>query len=194
MVLTKRERMLAIATLLVIGGGGLYAAVIKPLSDWRQETEDEKLELEAQTQEAQSLFERRRLLEGKWKGLIVGMKSDADAESRIARALDEWSRQTMLTLSSMKPDRSVTDKGMNEITYVVAGRGTLEAVASFLYKVETSELPVKVTNLQLGSTSESGDNMSLQLRLSAIYLGGAQKTSESTSQQQPEANDEEQEL
>ena len=38
----------------------------------------------------------------------------------------------------------MSEKGMNEITFVVAGRGTLEAVASFLYRVETAELPVKV--------------------------------------------------
>ncbi|MBP7052279.1 MAG: hypothetical protein KBE65_14800 [Phycisphaerae bacterium] len=193
MVLTKRERMLAIATLLVVGIGGLYVAVIKPLSDWRRETENEKIELEAQLQEAQDLFSRKRLLEGKWRGLLSeGMKSDADAENRIARALDEWSRQTGLSLSSMKADRSVTEKGMNEIILSVGGRGTIEAVASFLYRVETAELPVRVMNLQLGS--ESGDTLSLQLQLSAIYLGSVKNTSVPTSPQQPEANDEEQEI
>jgi len=185
--------MLAIATLLVVGVGGLYVAVIKPLSDWRRETENEKIELEAQLQEAQDLFSRKRLLEGKWRGLLSeGMKSDADAENRIARALDEWSRQTGLSLSSMKADRSVTEKGMNEIVFSVAGRGTIEAVASFLYRVETAELPVRVMNLQLGS--ESGDTLSLQLQLSAIYLGSVKNTSVPTSPQQPEANDEEQEI
>jgi len=74
----------------------------------------------------------------------------------------------------------------------VAGRGGIEAVASFLFRVETTELPVRITNLQLGS--ESGDTLSLQLQLSAIYLGSVKKTSVSTSQQQPEANDDEQEI
>ncbi len=190
MVLTKRERILAIVTGVVLGALAINSAIIKPLSAWRQETEDEKLELEAQVQEAQSLLERRRLLEGKWRGLLSeGMKSDADAERRIARALDEWSRQTGLSLSSTKPDRSVTEKGMNEVTFAVAGRGTMESVASFLYRVETSELPVKVTNMQLGA--ESGDNLSLQLHLSAIHLGSVQKASDTTPQQQPEANDDE---
>ncbi len=194
MVLSKRERILAIATLLVLGALAANAMIISPLDKRRQRTTNEKLELEAQVAQAQNLFDRRKMLERKWKGLLSeGMRSDADAESRIARALDEWSRQTRLELSSVKPERTSTEKGMNEITFVVAGRGGLDAVASFLYKVETSELPVKVTDMQLGSAGESGDSMSLQLRISAMYMGASQKTSEKPSQKQPEANDHDEE-
>ena len=193
MVLSKRERILAIATILVLGALALNAIIIKPLSARREQTTNEKLELEAQLAEAQNVFERRRMLERKWKGLLSeGMRSDADAESRVARALNEWSRQTRLTLTSVKPERSATDKGLNEITFVMAGRGGLEAVASFLYRIETSELPVKVTDMQLGSTSESGDNMSLQLRLSAVYPGAPKASEKSPQKQQSEANDEDQ--
>lgn len=192
MVLSKRERILALATVLVLGVLALNTIIVDPLITQRRQTADDKLELEAQIAEAQGLFDRRKMLERKWKGLLSeGLRNDADAESRVARALNEWSRQTRLTLTSVKPERTTSDKGMNEITFVLAGRGTLEAVASFLYKVETAELPVKVTGLQLGSTGESGDVMSLQLRISAVYLGAPQKASETPSQPaQPEANHE----
>jgi len=194
MVLSKRERILAIATLVVLGALALNATLIKPLSERRQQTTNAKLELEAQIAEAQNTFERRKLLERKWKGLLPSdMRSDADTESRIARAMNEWSRQTRLTLTSVKPERSTTDKGMNEIMFVVAGRGGLEAVASFLYRLETSELPVKVTEMQLGSAGESTDSMSLQLRISAVYPGAPSKASDKSSQKkQSEANHEEQ--
>jgi len=193
MVLSKRERILVIATIVVLGGGAIYAVVLNPLDRMRQQTTNEKLELETQLAQARNLFDRRKMLERKWKGLLSeGMQNDADAESRIARALTEWAGQTGLTLSSVKPESTSTDKGMNEVIFVVAGQGGLDSVASFLYKVETAELPVKVTNMQLGSSSESGDNMSLQLRLSAIYAGSSRKTAEEPSQKQPETNDEEQ--
>jgi Tfp pilus assembly protein PilO len=183
------------ATILVLGALALNAIVINPLSTRRVQTTNAKLELEAQVAEAQNLFQRRQMLERKWKPLLSEWtRSGADAESRVAREMNDWSRQTGLTLTSVKPERSTTDKGMNEITFVVAGRGGLEAVASFLYKVETSELPVKVTDMQLGSTSESGDNMSLQLRLSAVYPGEPSKASEKPSQKQPSEADHEQEL
>ncbi len=192
MVLSKQERILVIVTVLVLGFWAVNAVVIDPLSRMRGQTASEKLELEAQLEQAQNTFNRRRTLERKWKGLLSeGMQSDADAEIRIARALTEWSRQTGLSLSSLKPERTITDKGMNEVTFVVAGEGNLEGVASFLYRVETAELPVKVTHMQLGSSSESGDSMSLQLRLSAVYAGTSQKAAEKTSKKQTESSDEE---
>jgi hypothetical protein len=43
-------------------------------------------------------------------------------------------------------------------------------VSQFLWQVETSSLPVKIKDIQLGSRNENADDMSLQLRLSAIYL------------------------
>jgi hypothetical protein len=70
----------------------------------------------------------------------------------------------------------------------VAGKGTLDSVARFVWQVETASLPVKIKDMQLGSSSESGDSMSLQLHLSALYLR-TQETPLDTNQ--PEVKDEE---
>lgn len=153
--------------------------VLTPTLRRLQATGNQKQELLAQLSETQSLFERRGMLERKWKTMLSdGLGNDAEAESRIAKALDEWSVDTRLTLTSVKPDRVAGDKGLKEMTFVVAGKGRLDAVAKFLHRVETSELPLKVKDMQLGSASEAGDSMSLQLRLSALYLGAEDKSSE----------------
>jgi hypothetical protein len=147
----------------------------------------------AQLAEAHGLFEGRGKLERKWKTMLSdGLRNDAEAESRVARALDDWAADTRVTLSSVKPERAAGDKGLKEMTFVVAGKGQLDAVARFLYKVETAELPIKIKDLQLGSASESGDSMSLQLRLSALYLGTEKESVEKPGQStQPETNNEE---
>ena len=196
MVLSKRERILAIGMIVVIGALALNTILINPLSTSREATTNEKLKLEADISEAQNVFAKKKNLERKWKSLLVEDSQNATgSESRIARALTEWSRQTRLDVTSVKPDRTDTQKGMTETTFVLAGRGSLDAVASFLYRVETSELPVKVVDMQLGSSSESGDSMSLQLRLSAISMNPASKTPEKAStKKQAEANDEDEML
>jgi hypothetical protein len=193
MVLSKRERIIALVALVVVGALMSDRFVLTPALRQLERTESQKQELLAQLTEAQSLFERRGMLERKWKRMLSdGLRNDAEAESRVARALDEWSADTRLTLSSVKPERVAGDKGLKEMTFVVAGRGQLDAVAKFLYKVETAELPIKVKDLQLGSASESGDSMSLQLRLSALYLGDEGKPSDKQVQPtQPEMNNEE---
>ena len=194
MVLSKRERIIVLVTVIVVGALITDRFVLTPILSGLKQTEDKKQRLLAEVNEARSLFERRRLMERKWKTMLSdGLRSETEAESRVARALQEWSEDAKLMLTSVKPERTAGDEGMQEITFVIAGRGSLDAVAWFLYQVETAELPVKVKNMQLGSTSESGDNMSLQLRLSAIYLAAEATPSETTSQpNQPEGNDEEQ--
>lgn len=183
--------MLAIATVLVLGALAANTLVVDPLMDRRQETASQRLELEVRLVEAQTLFDQRRLLERRWKNLLSeDLRTDADAELRVARALDEWARQARLTLTSRQPDRTASAKGMREITFVVAGRGALDAVASFLHRVETADMPLKIIEMQLGSTGESGDNISLQLRLSTIYLGAGQRPVERPSQRKQEAHDE----
>jgi Tfp pilus assembly protein PilO len=176
MVLSKRERMILIvaivAVVMLIGD----KFIVGPISERREELKARKLELQAELQNAQLLFTRQKLMERKWKMLLSdGLRNDAEAESKIARALDEWSKQSMLTLSSVKPERIASDKGLKEVTFVVAGTGTLEAISRFLWQIETESLPIKVMDMQLGSTNETGQNMSLQLRLSALCLGSQEK-------------------
>jgi len=194
MVLSKRERIIAIVTLVVVGALIADRFVLTPILNRLDQLETQKQDLLAELNEAQNLFERRRLLERKWKTMLSeGLRNDQEAESRVARALDDWSEDARLTLTSVKPEHAAGSNGMKEITFVIAGRGGLDAVAWFLYQIETAEMPVKVKDMQLGSTSEAGDNMSLQLRLSAIYAGEEQKSSEKSSRPEPsEANDEQQ--
>jgi hypothetical protein len=194
MVLSKRERMLAIvagaavAVLLAYWLGGRF--VWTPLMQAR----DEKLQLQADLEQARGLLANKERAEAKWNTMMPGgLRSGEEAESRVARALDEWSADARLTLSSVRPDRVPSDKGLKEITFVIAGTGSLEAVTWFLYQIETAELPVKVRSMTLGSRNDSGDTMSLELVLSALYLATDEESSSTQTQPKRQGtNDEEQ--
>ena len=187
MVLSRRERMILIAAVVAVVMLVADKFVVRPISAQREEVKTRKLQLKTQLDSAQILFTRRRLMERQWKtSLTKELRDDAEAESTIARALDGWSKDARLTLSSVKPERVASDKGLKEMTFVVAGTGALEAVARFLWQIETSKLPIKVKDMQLGSTNESGQNMSLQLRLSALCLGTEREPSEKQQPQEPQ--------
>ncbi len=193
MVLTKRERVIAIITGVVVAALIGNTFVLDPMMGKLKQVENEKLLLLAEVNEAQNLFDRRRLMERKWKAMLSdGMRSDSEAESRIARVLDDWSEGARLVLSSVKPERVASEKGLKEMTFSVVGTGSLEAVARFLWQVETTALPVKVKDMQLSAMSESGDSMSLQLRVSAIYFGTPERSNRGgqPQPQQPGTNDE----
>lgn len=192
MVLSKRERIILIAAIAAVVMLVADKFVVGPISERREATKTQKLELQTQLENAQILFSRRKLMERKWKTLLSdGLQNDAEAESKIARALDEWSKKTMLTLNSVKPERVASDKGLKEMTFVVAGMGTLESVSRFLWQIETTPIPIKVMDMQVGSTNETGQNMSMQLRLSALCLGAQQQPQNERQEGSQEINDEE---
>ena len=180
MGLSKRERIIVLVTILVVGTLVADRFVLAPITNGLEELRAERQKSLGQVAKAKNLLQQRQQIEQK-KAVSEGLRSDAEAESRVAKALDKWAEDAQLMLTSVKPDRMASgDKGLKEILFVIAGKGSLDAVAWFLYQVETSELPIKVKHVQLGSTSEAGDNMSLELRLSALYLAADDKSSPPT--------------
>jgi hypothetical protein len=123
---------------------------------------------------ASRLFERRRLMARKWEDLTAGglTSNPADAESRLLHALQDWAADTRLSLSAVKPERMEQTGRTREIRITTSGTGSMRAVARFLWEVETTGLPLRIAELQLGARREGGDELSLQLRASTLYLAG----------------------
>lgn len=193
MGLSQRERIIVLVTILAVGALAADRLVLAPIMNGLGELRAERQKSLGQVAKAKNVLQQKQQIEKK-KAVSADLRSDAAAESRVAKALDQWAADARLTLTSVKPDRVASgDKGLKEILFVVAGKGSLDAVAWFLYQVETSELPIKVKHMQLGSTSEAGDSMSLELRISTLYLAADDKSSQKQPQpKQPEKTDEEQ--
>jgi hypothetical protein len=177
--------MIVLATILVVGALLGDRLIWAPLANHLGALRGQRQQTLAQVTKAKNLLAEKAQRERKNKKLLTeDLRSDAEAESRVAEALNKWSKDARLELASIKPDRMAGDKGLKEIVFVVAGKGSLDSVAWFLYQVETSDLPLKVKYMQLGSTSESGDSMSMELRLSTLYVAAADEKS-SPKQSQP---------
>jgi len=188
MVLSRRERIILIVTLVCVGLLVANNFIFEPVQARLSDMEAEREQLLGDLSEADLLLDNQKRMQGKWKTLLAdGLQSATEAESKVLSALRQWSDEARLSVSSVKPDRVASDKGLQEMIFTVAGKGTLEAVARFLWQIETAPLPVKIKDMQLGSSSDSGESMSLQLHLSALYLGTPKPPSD---QKQPEVNDE----
>jgi len=171
-VLSKRERYVAIITIMVVAilVGDRY--IVTPFLDRSAKMEAERQSLLGEMEQATSLFKRRKLMEQKWQEMVSGgLESDASkAESQVLHAVRNWSQECGLVLSSVKPERVVGEGNLQEIAFMVAGTGTMSSVGQFLWRVETASLPLKIKEIQLGSRKEGADDLSLQLRLSALHL------------------------
>ncbi len=173
MVLSKRERVIAIVTAAIILLFVLDRYVWTPAMDARARVGNEKQTLQTQLQQADRLFKRRSQLSEKWEEMKKGgLGSDPSAtESRVLNAIRKWSQECGLPISTVKPDRDKSDGELREIFFNLALTGDMEAVGHFLWEVENTTLPLRIKEFQLGSRGGNGSDLSLQIKLSALYLG-----------------------
>jgi len=174
MALSKRETWIAVIAALAVALLVADRYLITPLMQSGAALDAEQQRLVGQMENAGRLFERRRLMGHKWQEMTAGgLASDpSQAEGRVLHAVRNWAEDAGLLLSSVKPERrDQQEGGMGQIAVQAAGTGNMRSVARFLWQVETSTLPVRIREVQLGSRTEGADDLSLQLKLSTLYAG-----------------------
>lgn len=175
MVLSKRERYVALVTVIAVAVLGLDHYALTPLLDRREQLRTDKASLLGELTQAQALFDRRKLLTPVWRRMAEsGLNTDAaSAEPKALNQIREWYQQSRLNMTSLKPERTSGKDESQEIAFQAAGTGTMESVARFLWLLETSPLPFKIEQLQLGARKEGVDDLTVQVRISALCLSPA---------------------
>jgi hypothetical protein len=84
-------------------------------------------------------------------------------------AVQNWSQEAGLKITSLKPERLPDKRSLAEISFQATGTGNMNAVSRFLWRIETAKVPIRVKELQVGSRKEGADDLTLQLRFSTLY-------------------------
>lgn len=176
MDLSRRERLIVIAAVVVLSVLVVDRYVLTPFQDRWQEVSARKEKLSQDLANASSLFDREKRLQRKWQEMrSASLKKDpAAAESQVLHAMREWSQENGLVLSSLKPEHSRQQGDLQEIGFRLTGTGSMQAAVGFLWELETSNVPLQVKEMQLSTAREGGRQMSLQLRISTIYVAPEQ--------------------
>jgi len=172
MILSRREQLIIVAAAIVVALLVLDRYAVTPLLDYRDGVEVQKQRLLGETQRATALLAHKRQIAPTWKEITAtSLKRDpTEAESQILHAVQNWSAEAGLKLTSLKPERLIEKKSLREISFQAAGTGSMSAVVRFLRSVETAKVPIRVKELQLGSRKEGSDDLTLQLRVSTLYM------------------------
>jgi hypothetical protein len=173
LVLSKRERLVAIATLAAVGLLALDQVVLSPLMAASDELKMQIARAREDLDKAQSLFKGRQRRTPLWadmqnKGLR--RKDASQAESQLLNSIREWAQDSGMTLLSAKPDRTDKEKDFQRSTFRVTGSGGMGQIGRFLWHAQTAEMPVRIVDLQLTTRKEGTDDLSLQVGISTIYL------------------------
>lgn len=172
MVTSKRERYLLVAAVAVVLIFVVDHYALTPLLERRDRMRIEEQALCAEMEKAIALFHRRKVVAQRWDKMRAdGLRDGAgQSESVVLHALRNWSVESRLDLSSLKPERIAQEAQLPQLTVHAVGAGPMAAVSAFLWRVETSPLPLKIEEMQLSSRKDGVDDLSIQLRISALYL------------------------
>lgn len=171
-MMSKREKRIGIVAGIVIGALALDSVLISPLiarrSDANTRIANATLDLARADQVFQNDLRARRV----WKELSGDtLRPDAStAESQVLNAARRWAQDAGLTLTSLKPERSEREQGFVKITVRATGTGSMRRVAQFLYSVKNTDIPIRISDIQIDSRSATNDDLSFQLGLATIYL------------------------
>lgn len=189
MVLSKREQIIAVVTLIIVGLLIGDKLLFTPVWNRLRDMETERTELKAKLDAADVLFMKQKAMEAKWRQLSVEFPNEQTTQSKVSSALNQWATKWRLKLSSTRPERLPGDKGLQEMLFAFSGTGTMSAVASFIWEIETSPMPLKITSMQL-SSNDAGEQMQVTLNVSAVYPGTAQQKNTRASQAGANSNEE----
>lgn len=172
MVLSQRELYIAIATLLVVVLFGLDRLLVSPLLAERADLDQKIAAEQQQLRKATRLLSTSRQMQRQWVRMGGDkLRQDAsEAESQVLHSVRDWAQDAGLSLSAVKPERSEKEKGFHKITLRATGAGGVGQVGRFLWRIQTADIPVRITDLQLATRREGTDDLSLQLGISTIYL------------------------
>lgn len=172
MVLSRRERITAIVAVAALAVLVLDHYVIAPLFQSAGQLADRRVEMTAKLDQANVLLARQDAMKRKWDQMLAGgLKADpAGAEVQTLQALQDLADQAGLSISSMRPERSSRGDVLRQITIQTSGTGSMASVSRFLYLVESSQMPLRITDLQVGARREGTDDLSLVARISTLYL------------------------
>lgn len=181
MVLSKRERYIAFGTAGVLALLALDRVALSPLFARSQRVDDELSNTQVELERAQQLFANGPRMNQRWHSMVVaGLKSDVtESESQALRALHDWAQDAGLTLLSLQPDRverARKQQDFQQLTLRASGTGSMRAVSRFLWRVQTASIPLRVTDLQVGSRKEGTDDLTVTLAVSTLVLAEPART------------------
>lgn len=176
MTLSKRERYIAIGTMVVVAILGLDYFFVTPLLARYKEL-DNQIQIDEQEISRGKLLAVNSLrLEKRWKEMSSGpIKRDySEAESQSLGAILDWASNARLAVSSAKPERVEKEKTFQKVIFRVTAAGNMEQVTRFIYNIQHSAVPAHITDLQINAKDQNKstptDELMLNIGIANIFI------------------------
>jgi hypothetical protein len=171
-ILSKREQRIAVISAVGLVLLAIYYMVLSPYLDERDENASRLMALNQNFSDASTVFDRELKLRKVWNEMQKGLNVDAStAESQAQQAVIDFADASGMTLTGLRPGKtSPGEDNFVVISFTVTGTGAMPDIARMLWALESSSIPVRVSDIQLKPRKEGTDDLLAQFTLSALCL------------------------
>ena len=169
MTISNREKYFTIALLIACSIFALDRLALEPYLDRRAALLQQRQETSDHLAEARQVLRDQRRLAKEMAGMQSFFRLDPSAaEGQLLRLLQESEQASGVNGASFQRVGIVGEHGFTRLSYQAIVLGKMTAVAGFLYKVETSSLPLRMDEVQVGPKQENGDELQVHLTVSTL--------------------------
>lgn len=167
----RRERMLFLATGLLVGGWLVDSVLVGPGLAWLGKVRAESEAAAKTAQEAQALEERKARIMGDWRTRhAAGLLDDEDGvRFRVQQALVASARASSCTIDSVSGSQRVPatpGHAYDLLRMTVTGQGSLAEVQAFLAGIESAAVALRIERCEIAARDARKDQLDLSLTLS----------------------------
>lgn len=194
MVLSQRERYIAIGlgALVVLVVVWLYG--LAPLLDWSDKIKQDEQAQIGQKAKDETLFLENRKLQKVWAEMQKGglMDNPSDAQTQLHQAVTDWAIQSGVQVSNQTNESAAPVDAKAAPGFVQAGIkvscfGTTSGIAKLLYQIEVAKIPARVHQITISSKKEGMDDLQLDMTLTTLCVVPVPKAAPNPVQATPTA-------
>ncbi|MCX8036639.1 MAG: GspMb/PilO family protein [Candidatus Sumerlaeia bacterium] len=171
----KRERLLTVMAVIVVGAFLGDRLIVTPLRGLYKNRSERILELKKSLDQGRMLLDREKDIKARWEDMRKqALPTDPSvAENMVLQAMNRWIQSSRLTVTSLKPRWIEAERAeYKTLECRVAAQGNLPALARFLYELERDPLPLRVEEIEVSSRDDRGQVLTVGLRFTGLVLLG----------------------
>jgi hypothetical protein len=176
-VLSKREKYIAIGAISAVALLTINSLVIAPYNDKRDALEEQETADTKTLEDDKLLLYKQEGLQSTWKDMLAsGLQADdSTAQSKTQQALQDWARSANINLEALSSDHVATQKGPFQVInfnldFNSSGNQSMRQIARVLWSLESADMPIRLNDMKITTAREGTDNLDVKLIVSSLYM------------------------
>jgi len=168
-----RQKFLIILTVSMVVLWAGVNFVVDPLTHWWQARNAEIQDLHTRLTDGRLLVTRSATLRSEWSDMQANALPPvtSSAEQQLLRALEGWTRDAGVEVSSITPQWRADSTNYMTLTCRVETTGDMGTLTRFLADLENASQAIRLDAVELGAHDTAGHQLTMSVDIDGLALG-----------------------